>query len=296
MGTSLTAGQASLLRRYTRRVVIAYDGDEAGRNATLRAAPILLSAGFEVSALDLQGEKDPDTLIQKQGVDRFYEVLGTPMDIFDFALTQWGGGIPELSGREKSERIEGFMPLLSAVSDPVMRNDAAQRIADAFRLEFETVWSKVRGRAQQATADRQVSAPVPTGQKMVLTAALQGKLPEAAAGWLTEEFFEDSACKTLFSIIKNEVRDANPIDFAHVQTHVKGEAELTLLSELTLTDAFDFTRIDENLREMQKSHLERRKQQIQREIVEAEKAGDLERVDQLVGEKMELSRMSNPLK
>ena len=39
MGTSLTSGQASLLRRYTTRVVIAYDGDDAGRNATLRAAP-----------------------------------------------------------------------------------------------------------------------------------------------------------------------------------------------------------------------------------------------------------------
>jgi DNA primase len=296
MGTSLTAGQASLLRRYTRRVVIAYDGDEAGRNATLRAAPILLSAGFEVSALDLLGEKDPDSLIQKQGIDRFYEVLGTPIDIFEFALSQWGGDVAALSGREKSERIEGFMPLLSAVSDPVMRNDAAQRIADAFRLEFETVWSRVRGRAQQATTDRQVFAPVPTGQKMILTAALQGKLPEEAAGWLTEEFFEDPACKTLFSIIKNDVWEGNPIDFAHIQTHVKGEAELTLLSELTLTDAFDFTRIDENLREMQKSHLERRKQQIQREIVEAEKGGDLERVDQLVGQKMELSRMSNALK
>src|SRR5215212_3956320 len=57
MGTSLTTGQASLLRRFTRKVVLAYDGDNAGRAATLRAAPILLSAGLHVEALDLQGEK-----------------------------------------------------------------------------------------------------------------------------------------------------------------------------------------------------------------------------------------------
>src|SRR3977135_3489145 len=84
MGTSLTAGQASLMRRFTRRVVIAYDGDDAGRSATLRAAPVLLSAGIEVRALDLHGEKDPDTLVQKHGVDRFLELLSTAGDIFDF--------------------------------------------------------------------------------------------------------------------------------------------------------------------------------------------------------------------
>ncbi len=60
------------------------------------------------------------------------------------------GDVAQLSGREKSERVEQFMPLLSAVTDPVVRNDAAQRIADAFRLEFETVWSRVRGKATSA--------------------------------------------------------------------------------------------------------------------------------------------------
>src|SRR5204863_471720 len=123
MGTSLTTGQASLLRRYTTRVVIAYDGDDAGRHATLRAAPILLSAGLTVSALDLQGEKDPDSLVQKFGVDRFLELLGNATDIFKFALKEWAVDVGALTGREKSERIDAFVPLLSAVTDGVVRND-----------------------------------------------------------------------------------------------------------------------------------------------------------------------------
>ncbi|HEV2719539.1 MAG TPA: DNA primase, partial [Thermoanaerobaculia bacterium] len=129
MGTSLTSGQASLLRRHTPYVVIAYDGDDAGRAATLRAAPVLLAAGLAVSALDLQGEKDPDSLVQKYGVDRFLELLGNATDIFGFALKEWAVDVGTLTGREKSERIEGFVPLLGAVTDPVVRNDAAQRIA-----------------------------------------------------------------------------------------------------------------------------------------------------------------------
>lgn len=293
MGTSLTAGQASLMRRFTRRVVIAYDGDNAGRAATLKAAQVLLSAGLHVEALDLMGEKDPDTLIEKHGTDRFLEVLSNARDIFDFALKEWAGDAAQLSGREKSERVEQFTGLLSAVTDPVVRNEAAQRIADAFRLEFETVWGRVRGKASAPqNVERQKVAPQSTGEKFVLTAALQGKLTGEQIARLREDFFDDPACKTIFSIIKTDLESGQPIDFSEVQTHVRGEAELTLLSELILSDEIDdrtLQRLDENLRPMERGWLDRRKQQIQREIVDAERAGDMERVEQLVREKMELS-------
>lgn len=300
MGTSLTPGQASLMRRFTKNVVVAYDGDNAGRAATLRAAQILLAAGMQVSALDLHGEKDPDSLIQKFGVDRFTEVLSTPLDIFEFGLREWGADAHQLSGREKSERVEQFMPLLSAVTDAVVRNEAAQRIADAYRLEFETVWSRVRGKASAKPQDeRQKRLPPPTGEKFVLLAALQGRLSDGQRERLRDEYFEDPGCKTLFAIMKNNISAGEAIDFAEVGTQLRGEAELTLLSELSLSEDIDdraLERLEENLLPMERGYIERRKQQIQREIVEAEKSGDLARVDQLVTEKMQLSRISNTLK
>jgi len=300
MGTSLAAGQASLLRRFARRVVIAYDGDDAGRAATLRAAQVLLSAGLHVEALDLQGEKDPDSLVQKHGTDKFLEVLSNAGDIFEFGLREWASDAAQLSGREKSERVERFVPLLSAVTDPVVRNEAAQRIADAFRLEFETVWSRVRGKASAAPQqDRKLSAPQSTAEKFVLTAALQRRLTPKQAGWLKEEFFEDPSCKTLFSIIKNDLINDEPIDFHELETQLRGEAEVALLAELSLRDDIDdrtLERLDENLLPMERSYLDRRKQQIQREIIDAEKNGDVARLDQLVMEKTELSRMLSSLK
>ncbi len=298
MGTSLTSGQASLLRRFTTRVVIAYDGDDAGRNATLRAAPILLSAGLTVSALDLQGEKDPDSLVQKYGVDRFLEVLGNATDIFEFALKEWAGDVKNLSGREKADRVEAFVPLLSAVTDPVIRNDAAQRIADGFHLEFETVWSRVKGRAA-SQPERQMSRSVPSGEKFVLMAVVQGRIAGERLSGLDEDFFSDSACKTLFSIIKSEFSGGQPIDYSQIATHLRGEAELTLLSEVTLTEDLDesaIARLDEVLIPMQKAHIERRKRDIQREIEEAVRSGDHDRERRLDAEKLDLSRMLNALK
>jgi DNA primase len=296
MGTSLTSGQASLMRRFTTRVVIAYDGDDAGRNATLRAAPILLAAGLSVSALDLQGEKDPDSLIQKFGKDRFLEVLGNATDIFEFALREWAGDVANMSGRDKSERVEAFVPLLSAVSDPVIRNDAAQRIADAFRLEFDVIWSRVRGRASSQPALREAVRAIPSGEKFVLIATIQGRIPEDKLSAIDADYFVDPSCKMLFSIVKSEISADRPIDYSQIATHLKGEAELTLLSEVTLSEDLDdgsLNRLDEVLIPMQKGFLERRTKLIQRELSEAEKAGDDERVGQLLAEK---NRMLSTLK
>jgi DNA primase len=294
MGTSLAAGQASLLRRFTRRVVIAYDGDDAGRNATLRAAQVLLSAGLHVEALDLQGEKDPDSLVQKHGTDRFLEVLSNASDIFEFGLREWAADAGQLSGREKSERVERFMPLLSAVTDPVVRNEAAQRVADAFRLEFETVWSRVRGKAGTAPPpETHRSAPIGAGDKFVLIAAIQGRLTPRQLSGIRDEYFTDPAGKTLFSIIKNDLADGKAIDFAEVATHLRGEAELTLLSELSLTEDVEdssLLRIDEILIPMERAWLDRRKRELQREIDDAQRKGDAQRVEELVREKTAMSR------
>jgi len=93
-----------------------------------------------------------------------------------------------------------------------------------------------------------------------------------------------------------ELPAGKPIDFGAVATHLKGEAELTLLSELTLRDDVDdqtLQRIDENLRPLEKSYLERRTTEIQREIVEAVRVGDDGRLSELLAEK---GRISSSLK
>jgi ATP-dependent Lon protease len=87
------------------------------------------------------------------------------------------------------------------------------------------------------------------------------------------------------------------IDFTKVSTHLRGEAELTLLSELSLSEDLDdraLQRIDENLRPMERGYLSRRMQQIQREIHESASDGD--RVAELDKEKLQLSRMLHSLK
>lgn len=75
LGTALTAEQAQLLRRYTEKVTVIYDGDEAGQNATMRAAAILRQAGLKIEIISLPAGKDPDDFIEYLGKEGFLQYI-----------------------------------------------------------------------------------------------------------------------------------------------------------------------------------------------------------------------------
>lgn len=293
MGTSLTPGQASLLRRYSRRVAICYDGDSAGRHAVLRAAPILLSAGVSVDVVDIGEGVDPDDLIRNTGIDGFMERLAGASDIFAFALSETVQNPADLTGREKAEKLDALVPLLTAVSDPVIRNEAAQRIADALRLEFGPVWSRVRQRGTTGPVDRDLSAPISTGEKNVLRALLHGEAPPEILERLSAEFFEDPVCRSIFEKVEDANRNGLTLDFLALATHLRGDAELTRLSELALsseTDPTDPAALGDTLLLMERRHLARRLMEIQHSIQEAIREGNVVSEQSLMLEKIKLSK------
>ena len=86
LGTAITPDHARLLSRYTKRVVINYDSDEAGQKAANKAMLLLDEVGLEVRVLRLSGAKDADEYIRKFGADAFRAMLGESRTAFDFKL------------------------------------------------------------------------------------------------------------------------------------------------------------------------------------------------------------------
>lgn len=86
-GTSLTSGQIKLISRYTKQVVILYDGDAAGIKASLRGTDMLLEEGLNVKVLLFPDGNDPDSYIQKFGVSAFHEYLKNNQEDFVFYKT-----------------------------------------------------------------------------------------------------------------------------------------------------------------------------------------------------------------
>ena len=87
LGTALTSGHASLLKRYTQEVLLLYDSDEAGIRAALRGIPILREAGVNSRVVDLKPYKDPDEFIKNMGAEAFEERLNQSPDSFMFRVS-----------------------------------------------------------------------------------------------------------------------------------------------------------------------------------------------------------------
>ena len=92
LGTALTKRHALQLRQYTDRIVICYDNDGAGKNAAMRAIPLLREAGLDIRVIDLKPYKDPDEFVRNEGTDAFENRLEQTLDSFLFRSDVWKSG------------------------------------------------------------------------------------------------------------------------------------------------------------------------------------------------------------
>ena len=86
MGTALTEEQAKLLKRYAQKIYICYDGDSAGKNATLRGLEILREHDLDVFIVSLPSPLDPDDVINKYGAEGYQKLLDEAMPLLEFKL------------------------------------------------------------------------------------------------------------------------------------------------------------------------------------------------------------------
>lgn len=88
LGTSFTEGQASVIRRYVRHVLLAYDSDTAGIKAAMRNIGILNEAGIASRVIDLRPYKDPDEFIKAMGPEEYQKRLDNAENSFMYQLRQ----------------------------------------------------------------------------------------------------------------------------------------------------------------------------------------------------------------
>jgi len=93
LGTALTEGQCKLLKRYIDTVIVSFDSDVAGQNATIRGLEILQKSGFDLKILQIPSGKDPDEFIRSYGREKFLNLVDGALPIIDFKLRMAEKGI-----------------------------------------------------------------------------------------------------------------------------------------------------------------------------------------------------------
>lgn len=152
LGTSLTQEHADMLSKYTNEVVLTYDGDAPGQNATQRAIPMLEKTGLRVKVLRMQGAKDPDEFLKKYGADRFRLLLQSSENQAEYRLRSLQMKYDLKNDEQKVEFAKQAAELISTFSTAVEREIYGVRAAEAAGLTREVMALEIKKAFQRRSA------------------------------------------------------------------------------------------------------------------------------------------------
>jgi DNA primase len=137
-GTSLAEPQIKLLSRFTKRVIINYDPDNAGQMAAERSVSLLLEQDFEVRVLALPpvGDKkaDPDLFIRERGVEEYTKLLKDSPPYVDYLIAR-ARKMDLTTGEGKRRAVNFLLPYVQKIPNTILRSEWATRIAQQLHLD-----------------------------------------------------------------------------------------------------------------------------------------------------------------
>lgn len=143
LGTAITAEQARIFAKYTKKVVICYDADNAGQTAANKAMRLLGEVGVEVRVLKVPNAKDPDEYIKKFGTESFRRVLGESKTGFEYRLDKILALYNMELAEEKIKASADVCALIADVYTEVERDLYILRAAERLQISKEALRSDV---------------------------------------------------------------------------------------------------------------------------------------------------------
>ena len=253
LGTALTSGHASLVKRYTQEVLLLYDSDEAGVKAALRAIPILREAGVNSRVVNLRPHKDPDEFIKTEGAEAFEKRLAAAMDSFLFRVSVAAGAFPMEEPQGQNRFFDRCAQYLLELSDELERNLYIEAIVKEYRrygISVENLRKRVNSLAMKGTpaekriqpksgdpAVRKKESAGEKSQKLMLTwLVTYPGIFETVEKYLTPSDFVVPLYKEVAEMLWNQRKegDVNPARLLNAFTDSDEQKEVASLFNATI--------------------------------------------------------------
>lgn len=139
LGTALTPGQASLMKRYTDQVLITYDSDGAGVKAALRAIPILKEAGLTTKVINMKPYKDPDEFIKGMGAEAFQERINNAQNSFMYEIEALEKNFDLQDPESKTKFFTEVSKKIVEFQEELERNNYIEAVASKYMISMDAL-------------------------------------------------------------------------------------------------------------------------------------------------------------
>lgn len=148
MGTAVTNDQANLLKKLSQNIILCFDGDNAGNNATSSCAKELLNVGITPLVIRLEEELDPDEYIKKYGVEKFNEHINNAQSLLDYKIDYYKKNTNFSNSDEVSKYIKSVVEELNGVNDKIVKELTIKKLSDETNISINTIKGMIRGKEE----------------------------------------------------------------------------------------------------------------------------------------------------
>ena len=299
-GTALTNTQVRVLKKHATSIVVNFDPDSAGSNATAKSIQMLLEEGMRVRVLELDGGLDPDEYVRQHGAEGYRERLKRASGYFHWLADRARKKFDMNSSEGRIAGLQFLLPSIQRVSDKLERATIAEEVASYLGVDRGLVLEQFRKIATERGAPvPQPSAPrVPSAERLLLNALLVS--PEARAAVFPRLFelqvFERLMARTIFEVLSSIAVEDGALNFAVLEARLT-DRDRDLLASVVFADEMgeDANALEQALqclRALEAQDRELRRSTLRDRIRTAERSGDLEEAMKLMEEfnRFELKR------
>lgn len=238
LGTALTTGHASLIKRYVNEVFLTYDSDEAGTKAALRAIPILREAGISAKIIRMEPYKDPDEFIKNLGAEAFEERISKARNGFMFSLEVLERQFDMNSPEGKTAFYNEAAKRLGEFEEEIERNNYIEAVAERYKVGYENLRKLVAKMAIQNGLAKPAERPRQTAnqnrrkedgnlrsQKILLTWLIENeKVFSQIKGHIKPSDFTKELYRTVAELLYEQYEEGVP-NPAKIMNHFTDEEE-----------------------------------------------------------------------
>ena len=301
LGTAFTSGQASLLKRYTKEILLTYDSDGAGVKAALRAIPMLKAVGMTIRVINMRPYKDPDEFIKNLGADEFQKRIDTAQNYFIYEVNALRNNYSMNNPQDVNDFYNEVAKKLLEFEDEVERSVYIDSVSRECMIPKDMLVKLVAKLALTYTGEKEYEKPksgihskkekddgIKTSQRMLLTWLIDDKsIYSKIEGIVTERDFTTELYKEVAKKLFEQFRNGenNPAKIINSFDNEDEQNEVARLFNTPLPEELDIREKERALNEIVKNVKKNSLDELSRN------ATDIEVLQTLINEQMSLEKI-----
>lgn len=232
-GTALTEEQLQLLARYSKTMVLVYDADSAGSDATMRGVDLALEQDFDVRVVRLPQGEDPDTFVRKYGAKEFRRLVSESISFIDFKAQRFYQDGAFATPERKVEAVRSIVQSIAKMKDELKRNFYVKEVAAKYDVYESVIYRELdrwisedkRTHQREKLVDRQTTSerqtveqpiardngPIPPEERDILKLLIEGgnDIVEHITSNIEVTDLSDSRIQTMATLVLQHRQSGN---------------------------------------------------------------------------------------